>query len=610
MGKQSRLICRSINVIGNLRKAHESGLRPLDRAKSVWRKCTRGFRRLPILVFVMLAGVLMMFTSCRNRGDGSDYIFTMELPSNPRTLDPQTAVEPHARLVIANIFDGLLRLCDSGTVVPGVARDFSVSSDLLTYRFYLRDDVYWSDGHDFYVRNTAHDFVFGFRRLFNSAVRSNNSTDFFGIVNSRAIRESELSIDEFEAEYGIELGVYAEDDFTLVVHLEEPDYNFPILMTMPPAFPVNEEFFLQTNGRYGLIDAETSLASNGAFFLREWVYDPWWRYENRIILRRNERNNAYSDYSDITSEDLESSQFGRITPRGIDFFMDRNGGPFAVFAAGNTDCIVVSGENASILKGDNSLNYVESENTVWGLSFNVDGMFANENLRLALTYAVNLSVIDVDGFGFNAADSLFPASVRLGRVLEGGISEELESSEGTSDFRKRTLSHDSDKARELFNSVSRIVAESRPVVIVPVRTENDRILDFVGAINQQWQSQLSLFCNIVPLSQDEFIRRYNSGDFDIAFKGVSATYASKSSILRQVVRQNETAGEYMRLARASGDETRSSEYFRKAEQEILQTAQFSPLAFASEHFFVRRHIEGLIFNPFTGAILFRKAVVS
>jgi oligopeptide transport system substrate-binding protein len=466
-----------------------------------------------ILVAAMLAGVLTL-TACSEDSDGSGYNFVLDLVVNPRTLDPQTAVDRHAQQIILNIFDGLLRTNTDGEIVAGVAREFSVSDDLLTYTFYLREDVFWSDAHGFHAPCTAHDFVFGFTRLFNPEVRSRNSPDYFAILNSRAIREGEMPLSE--------LGVSAEDDFTLVIQLEEPDSDFLSLLTKPPAFPANEEFFIQTAGRYGLVGAVSPVASNGAFVLSTWVYDPWWRYENRIILRRNEYNN-------------HSEQFGRIYPAGISFLMDR-GRSFDNFAGGYTDCIVISGDGVDELIG-RGFSYTEVETSVWGISFNTERAFGNEDLRRAVAFATDSAATGIELTGYRAA----------------------------SGHREPDPAY----AAELFRGVSHLVSAAHPVLIVPITSDNDAILSYVRSIVQQWQYHLGLFCEIVPLTSDEFARRVADGEFDIAASGVHISSAVLSETSTQIT-------------------------------------EFIPFAFMSEYFFTRAGVKDLEFNPFSSAVAFWK----
>lgn len=71
-------------------------------------------------------------------------------PAEPPGLDP-TANTAAAidRVVYANIFEGLIKVDSNGRFVPGLATDWSVSPDGLTYDFHLRKGVRFHNGEVF-----------------------------------------------------------------------------------------------------------------------------------------------------------------------------------------------------------------------------------------------------------------------------------------------------------------------------------------------------------------------------------------------------------------------------------------------------------------------------
>ncbi|MCL1831410.1 MAG: peptide ABC transporter substrate-binding protein [Oscillospiraceae bacterium] len=521
---------------------------------------------------ILLAATLLSvaaLSGCRNASDGSDGIFVIDIEVNPKTLDPQTAVDKTARQIIANIFDGLLRMDEEGAVIAGVSETYTVSDDALTYTFYLREGVTWRDSGDFNRPCTADDFVFAFERLFNPAIRSLNAADYYSIQNARQIHAGELDSDS--------LGVSAKDDYTLIITLEQPDANFPILLTMPPAFPVNRDFFKRTQGRYGLVYADCAIASNGAFILQDWVYDPHWYYENRIILTRNNSNN-------------HTAQFGQIYPRRVEFLMDRGRAPER-FANGDTDCIVLSGETAADLI-DKGFSHSGTDNSVWGMGFNTSGVFKNADLRRALALATDSSTLVTERSGVSAANRIIPDSVQLEKTPDA-------------------IAHDADEAARLYESVSRLVA-ANPVLIVPVSSESDVILSQVRSIAQQWQATLGLFCEIVPLSAEEFARAFADGSYDIAAVNAIATYNSPAAVLEPIMawsgaKSSKDAAKHLRRARTETSPAKIDEHLLAAESALLQSAAFIPFCFVTEYFFTDNECQDLHYNAFTGGIEFRNS---
>jgi len=66
--------------------------------------------------------------------------------SHPSSITPLTARTQADRDLVALLFRGLLHTGPNGTLLPDLARSWSVSQDGKDYTFLLRDDAYWGDG--------------------------------------------------------------------------------------------------------------------------------------------------------------------------------------------------------------------------------------------------------------------------------------------------------------------------------------------------------------------------------------------------------------------------------------------------------------------------------
>jgi len=82
-----------------------------------------------------------------------------------------------------------------------------------------------------------------------------------------------------KAHYGIDGGIYAKDDHTLIVELVAPTPYFMELTTFHPAFPVPRWAIEKSKGNWFL---PSNIVSNGAFRMTEW------RVGDRIRLERSE----------------------------------------------------------------------------------------------------------------------------------------------------------------------------------------------------------------------------------------------------------------------------------------------------------------------------------
>lgn len=208
--------------------------------------------------------------------------------SEPKTLDPALLTgQPGGRIVTA-LFEGLTRR-DARTLrpVPGVAESWVVSQDGLTWTFQLRADARWSDGRPL----TAHDFVYAWRRLLDPATGAEYAYLLHGLRGARAYNEAGS---EAEPRFGMDRGVYARDDRTLVVELEAPLPYFLELTSFFSAYPVPR----------GLVEAHPrdwflpdKLVSNGPFLLESW------RVGDRIRLVRNP---AYWGADEVALESIDA----------------------------------------------------------------------------------------------------------------------------------------------------------------------------------------------------------------------------------------------------------------------------------------------------------------
>lgn len=76
------------------------------------------------------------------------------------SLDPHKATAAGTKEILFNIFEGLLKVNENGSLICAVASDYSVSEDGLTYTFTLRDNVKFHNGSNV----TAEDVKYSLER--------------------------------------------------------------------------------------------------------------------------------------------------------------------------------------------------------------------------------------------------------------------------------------------------------------------------------------------------------------------------------------------------------------------------------------------------------------
>ena len=90
------------------------------------------------------------------------------LEFNPKTLDPALSTDTYAVTITQQLFDGLVQFDKDLNVIPAIAKSWKISSDGLTYTFYLREGVKFHNGREV----TADDLIYSFTRIINPKTNS------------------------------------------------------------------------------------------------------------------------------------------------------------------------------------------------------------------------------------------------------------------------------------------------------------------------------------------------------------------------------------------------------------------------------------------------------
>lgn len=192
-------------------------------------------------------------TTAAASGGGSGSVkdtLTLAAQTEPDTMDPRRGNGVSNNIVMNQIYDGLVRYSEDGTITPRLATEWE-QIDETHIRFKLREDVVFSNGNAF----TADDVLFSLART------KEDSTS----ISTMVWYDPETS--------------YAEDDHTVVISM----YN-----------PYAPALYVLAGGRTWIGDKETmeeigedAYARNpigtGAYVLSEWVAG------SSMLLTRNEK---------------------------------------------------------------------------------------------------------------------------------------------------------------------------------------------------------------------------------------------------------------------------------------------------------------------------------
>nr|WP_238357329.1 peptide ABC transporter substrate-binding protein [Kribbella italica] len=175
------------------------------------------------------------------------------------------------------ISEGLVVQNDKGDdVVPGVASEWKLSDDRLTYTFTLRDNAKWSNGDPV----VASDFERSYKRLFTPAASSAGGTTLGAnsYQTTTAIKGGEQFLSGVLTDWA-QVGVKATGDRELVLTLANPNPDFLLALTHPALLPLPMNLVESKPKDW---QNPPNFVSNGPFTVTEWVAN------SRLVLVPNE----------------------------------------------------------------------------------------------------------------------------------------------------------------------------------------------------------------------------------------------------------------------------------------------------------------------------------
>ena len=543
-----------------------------------------------LAAFALIAGT---FTGCtENRSDGANYSFDCALPGNPESLDPQFASDSNSMTVIANLFTGLVTMNDKGEISNAAAESNTISDDMLTYTFKIRDDCYWyfdEDEDEETDENevtpiSAYDFVFAFRRIFNPETCSPHREKF------RCLKNAGKIIDK-NADYS-EIGVRAISDRELVFELEYPSAGFLSSLSTTPAMPCNEEFFNSTKGRYGLDDR--SVISNGAFFVRQWFYDPYGN-DNFIYMGRNDKNGTYD----------------KIYPSYLNFYIKRSRKEAAESFSGSTSDVLLTFDFDA---GKNKDHVVRAyQNYTLGIITNPENSaYSNPDIKKALAYG-----IDKDNFEGQISSDLQPAY----SVIPPGISflnksyRELISEKTVAvDEDGKPISYDPELALSYYKKgMSNMGLQSLENIKILV-PEDIMDTEYLHLVTQNWQTLFGFYIGIEEVPEDEYYNRIDDGEYTMAIYPLSGSYNNPLAVLEEFETGNSSWGFSDSRVDSVIDEVRmldnynnGLELIAEGEKAILNNFEFIPVFYKTEYEVMGQGNDDILYDPFTKQLYFRHA---
>jgi oligopeptide transport system substrate-binding protein len=478
--------------------------------------------------------------------------------AEPEDLDPQVVTAYTDQNILLALFEGLTAVDErTSQAVPAVAEAWAVSPDGLTWTFHLRAGLRWSNGEAL----TADDFVQSWRRILTPTFAAEYAYLLYPIRNAEAFNTGRLT------DPGV-LGIAAPDARTLQIELARPTPYFPILVALPPWYPINPRVL----AKFGALGRRSTpwtrpgnLVGNGPFTLAEWTPNA------RIVVTKNP---AYWNaaavalqkvvFYPVESPDTEEKDF-RAGQLHVTYAL-----PVARIAAYRRD-------HPQQLRVDPFLQ-------TFYLRFNVQKPpFDDPRVRRALSLAINRDQIaeKVLSGGYPAAHALTPPDC-------GGYTAEAR------------VDLDVAAARRLLAEAGHPGGQSIPSFEVQVR--NDEVQPAVmEAVQEMWAKELGVHATLATLEQKTWIDNQQNLNYAVTTSSWAGDFLDPVTFLDLFVTRggNNWTGwgdpAYDRMldeAANTTDQRARFAVFQRAEAYLLEHGPVAPLYYGAHSYLIAPGVEG------------------
>lgn len=522
----------------------------------------------------LFLAIVAVISLCACGGDSSD-VLILPIESDPMCLDPQVADSKEAKLMIANCFEGLVRLDKDYKIIPGVAESWEISKDGLTYTFNLRKDTHWKllnsfedvlpEGYKDTYRTQviAADFVYGISRALDPATQAGDAEKLFSIKNASAVNSGKQPTSA--------LGITAKGDLTLVITLERADPDFLRILTLPVAMPCHEDFFKATHAKYCL-DLKYTFC-NGPFYLSRWAEDNTLSMYKNDEYKGNVKVNPDELYFYVNTE--ESSVVKKIRQRTY-------------------DCAFISEAAKNELSDSDKISNYSIQNTVYGLCFNcTDSVLSNEDMRRALAMVTKTAELTAN-YDNSFTKGIVPDCVRYGensyREAAGNVSG---------------IAYNEQQALTLWKKGLKKLDISTAEVIVTCTEENAHLMQQTV---QNWQRvfSTSILAKVEVKTADQISTMIYNTSYQVLYHKISTDSSTVTDTLKKFM--SDSSSNFFGFADKNYDSIVNSVISAysgaaklsgciSAEKYILDKAVFLPMLGGSSYAIVNKGVDGLYFSP-------------
>lgn len=507
----------------------------------------------------LISILTLFFTACQKETQvekaNREKILLVGNGGDPKSLDLHLVTGVIESKVIGSLFEGLVGDDPQSDteMPPAAAVSWEHNSDYTEWVFKLREGAKWSDGEPV----TAHDFVFSYNRMLHPELAAPYVEMLYFIKNAEAYNKGKIT--DFA-----EVGVKAEDDYTLRIQLKEPVPYLPGVTRHYTWFPVPKHVVLQhgkISDRFTEWTDVGNIVGNGAFVLESW------KMNDHVAVKKNPH------YWDVDNVQLN----------GVRFFPTENTyTETRAFLAGQLHMTYqlppdlvpkMEKEYPQFLRKD---PYVGSR----FVRVNVTRPALNDpRVRMALSLALDRkSLCDTVLQGFAPADTLSPD---LGEYQPESV-----------------VGYDLEKARALLAEAGYPNGKGFPRYSILIGSGGTRSTS--EAIQAMWKKNLNILFDIQAMDYGSYISAQQKLDFDVTLAGWIGDYLDPTTFLLMWTEGNgnnntgwhsDSFEKLLDDAAHSADPAERLKFFVQAEKLLMEEQPIIPFAWQAKTYLIQPKVK-------------------
>lgn len=493
-------------------------------------------RGAALLLCLCMTALLLM--GCGQSRSGENTV-SVTMTGSVETVDPAYAVSSAARTMVLHLFDNLYRLTEEGAV-PAAAQSYQSEDNedgTQTYTFHLRSDAKWSNGSAV----TAQDFVYAWQRLVSPDTDSPNAEILSVVAGYEDAHAGDLDA----------LGVYAEDEHTLVVTLSAPcSYFVESICTAAATMPVPWQVVERSAG---WVSGRESFVGNGPY---RRIGD-WSDGRAATLIKQTDHYDARRTRADRIEILFKSSAE-------------------TAKSAGSADAAIGAADENGAVGGDPTVGVL----LINQMATNMD----RSELRQAISLVIDrVAAAGAMGTDYTAAEGLVPYGIR---TAEGGVFREVNGA---------VIDNDTETYGERCSQAASLMQQAglaRPEAIMSLGTvtllyKNTPLQTALAQrLQDTWREKLGLTVTLQGEDAETYEQMLTGGEFTLALTELSALYNDASAYL-DLWRSGDMRNYaliymnaydiLMRVAAASTSAEARDAYLKDAERLLLDTANVIPI---------------------------------